>query len=368
MNNLKKYFKNTYKSLIQAFFKLIYGKVIVASTNLTSKLLIVKEIRIEGNNYNIYKTENCRLFTTSVHDQSVIINNNLIKGPSFQLRVKNNDSLFARNNAVIEDNIVLKIGTPRFIKKVKGKVFSLLAGGAAKTNYFHWLFEVLPKFEILKRIENIENIDFFLLPNIKMTHHQDTLKLLNIHGSKLLDSTSYKHIFCDELYVVDHPFCLSNNTIFDTQNMPAWIFNWVRKEFLHHKSSKSFPDKIFIERTQTISNSRDIRNKEEVYKIFKDNNFTFIKLENFGFKDQIKMFFSAKKIAGLHGAGFANICFCNPKAEIIEFKTKTTGMILGNIALKTNLEYKGITCEAFNKFGGQQGELIVPIDELKKRI
>ena len=167
MNNLKKYFKNTYKSLIQAFFKLIYGKVIVASTNVTSKLLIVKEIRIEDNNYNIYKTENCRLFTTSVHDQSVIINNNLIKGPSFQLRVKNNDSLFARNNAVIEDNIVLKIGTPRFIKKVKGKVFSLLAGGAAKTNYFHWLFEVLPKFEILKRIENIENIDFFYYQILK---------------------------------------------------------------------------------------------------------------------------------------------------------------------------------------------------------
>ena len=40
----------------------------------------------------------------------------------------------------------------------------------------------------------------------------------------------------------------------------------------------------------------------------------------------------------------------------------------GNIALKTNLEYKAIICEAIDKFGGQQGKLIVPIEELKKNL
>ena len=78
------------------------------------------------------------------------------------------------------------------------------------------------------------------------------------------------------------------------------------------------------------------------------------------------MFFSAKIIAGLHGAGFANICFCT-KTKIIEFKTGDTGMNSGNIALKNNLDYKGIICEAINKFGGQQGKLIVPLEELKKK-
>ena len=44
------------------------------------------------------------------------------------------------------------------------------------------------------------------------------------------------------------------------------------------------------------------------------------------FKDQINLYNSAKKIAGLHGAGFANICFCNPGTKVIEFKTSGTGM------------------------------------------
>ena len=39
-----------------------------------------------------------------------------------------------------------------------------------------------------------------------------------------------------------------------------------------------------------------------------------------------------------------------------------------NIALKNKLDYKGVICEAIDKFGGQQGKLIVPIDQLLEKI
>ncbi len=362
------YLKNKYKLIIQIFFKFFYGLIEIASSNEIKNALTIKNINIEECFYKFFSIKNCRLYTTSVHDQSIIVKNKLIEGPSFQLRVKKNDALIARNNGNINENIALKIGTPRILKKIKGKVFSLLAGGAAKNNYYHWLFEILPQLEIFSKIEKIENIDYFLLPSTKMDHQLETFNLLNIPHNKLLDSNSYKHIKCDELYVVDHPFRLSNNTVFDTQNIPSWIFQWLRKNFLKFKSSKSFGDRIFIDRSKSISTHRDIKNKDEVYEIFKDNDFNFIRPENYGFKDQMSMFFSANKIAGLHGAAFANICFCNPKTEIIEFKTAETGMNTGNIALKNNLDYKGIVCETINKISGQQGKLIVPTEELKKYI
>lgn len=368
MLNVRDFLKNKYKSLIQALFKLFFGPVDVASVEEVKKYLSIEEIKINEITYKIFKTKNSRLYTTSVHDQSIIVKNKLIPGPSFQLRVKKNDKFFARNNGDIKENISLKIGTPRFLKKIKGKVFSLLSGGAAKTNYYHWLFEVLPKLKILSSSEKIENIDFFLLPSTKMKHHIETMEMLNIEKEKLLDSNSYKHILSDDLYVVDHPFRLTNNTVYDTQNIPAWIFNWIRENFLNQMSSNYFPEKIFIDRSKSISKYRDIENKEQIYDIFKENGYEFIRPENYGIKDQIKMFNSAKKIAGLHGAGFANICFCNPKTKIIEFKTNHTGMNSGNIALKNNLDYKGIVCEAIDKFGGQQGRLIVPSEELKNEI
>ena len=368
MTAIKNYLKKKYKFLLQSLFKFLYGKITLATSDQKKQFLTTKQIKIEEINYKIFKIENSRLYTTAVHDQSIIVKNKLLEGPSFQLRTKENDKLHARNNGNINENIVLKIGTPRILKKIKGKVFSLLSGGAAKTNYYHWLFEILPKIEILNKIQKIENIDYLLLPSTRMNHQIETLKLLNLPYNKLLDSKSFKHILCDELYVVDHPFRLTNNTVFDTQNIPAWIFRWLREKFLKHKSTNSFPEKIFIDRSESISKHRDIKNKDEVYEILKNHNYQFIKPENYGFRDQIQMFFSAKIIAGLHGAGFANICFCNANTKIIEFKTNTTGMNSGNIALKNNLDYKGIICEAIDKFGGQQGKLIVPLDELKKMI
>ena len=40
----------------------------------------------------------------------------------------------------------------------------------------------------------------------------------------------------------------------------------------------------------------------------------------------------------------------------------------GNIAIKNQLDYNGIICEAIDKFGGQQGKLIVPLEELVEKI
>ena len=365
---LKKFVKNLYKSFVQFIFKVIYGKIYLANDNEINDCQIVKSIRISNCEYKVFKVKQGRLFTTSIHDTAIIFKNKLVPQPSFQLRVKDGDKNYARNNSDIKDNITLKIGTPRILKKLKGKVFSLLSGGAAKTNYFHWLFEVLPRIEILKKCEEIENINFFLLPSIKMEHQLLTLELLGLSKKKFLDSNSFKHILSDELYIVDHPFRLTNNTVYDTQNIPFWIFAWIRNKFLKFRSKKIFPEKIFIERSKNLSIHRDIYNKEEVYNFFKSKDFKFLKPETYSFEDQIQIFFSAKEIVGLHGAAFANICFCNPKTKITEFKTVSTGMNSGNIALKNKLDYKGVICEAIDKFGGQQGKLIVPIDQLLEKI
>ena len=91
----KSYLKIKYKSFIQLIFKYFYGSVKIASSDEIKTVLTVKNTEIKKSFYKTYRVKNCRLFTTSVHDQSVIVNNKLIEGPSFQLRVKKNDKLFA---------------------------------------------------------------------------------------------------------------------------------------------------------------------------------------------------------------------------------------------------------------------------------
>ena len=41
----------------------------------------------------------------------------------------------------------------------------MLTGGAGNDNYFHWVFDVLPRIKICQQILNIDEIDYFLLPD-----------------------------------------------------------------------------------------------------------------------------------------------------------------------------------------------------------
>ena len=55
-------------------------------------------------------------------------------------------------------NSTLSSGTNKFKNKYKGTVFSAVQGSSGN-NYWHWLFDILPKIEILKHA--------FLPPDVK---------------------------------------------------------------------------------------------------------------------------------------------------------------------------------------------------------
>jgi len=93
----------------------------------------------------LFNVPNGRLYSDTVHDTAIISKESLIQDASFQYRVKKNLRIV---NGKIKDNTVIKHGTPKLLKNIKGSVFSLLCGGAAKNNYWHWIFDVLPKIGI----------------------------------------------------------------------------------------------------------------------------------------------------------------------------------------------------------------------------
>ena len=90
-------------------------------------------------------------------DTEVFLKGLILEGPSFQLR--NN------NNSNIRDNIVFKKGTPRKLRNLNGIVLSLLTGGGGNNNYWHWLYDVLPRLELCEKSLDLELVDYFLLPN-----------------------------------------------------------------------------------------------------------------------------------------------------------------------------------------------------------
>ena len=138
IKDLKKTLKSNYRNLIYKLFFILYGKIIGKVRPDNEEDIEIKKISLEKNySYKSYIIYNGRLYTDTIHDTAVILRNKIVERASFQLR--NNV------NVNCEENVIFNKGTPRLKKKLKGTVLSLLTGGGGNSNYWHWLFDVLPR-------------------------------------------------------------------------------------------------------------------------------------------------------------------------------------------------------------------------------
>ena len=367
----KKSFQKFFKFISYSLFKILYGKIEGIIDPNKSNEIEVKFIKKKNNaSYNVYKITDGRLYTDRVNDTAIIKNNKVVKDASFQFRDKKTKVV----NVGAEENIVFEKGTPRIKRKINGKVLSLLTGGGGNDNYWHWLFDVLPRIDICENIIELDKIDFFLLPDNKRKFQIETLEILGIPQRKQISSVNFRHIISKELYVTNHPVVLTNDATAGIQNMPLWISEWLKKKFIKKNINEkvNFSKKIYIDRSDSISNIKDLRsitNEEEIKQFLLQNGFKIIKLGDLHFKDQVLTFNNADIIVGHHGAGFANLAFCKSNTKIIELRNQTAGKMIENLAIKNKLFYKPLNCET-NKFdhSNQFAHINVPIKKLEEFI
>ena len=370
---IKKFLQKLFKIVSYGFFFKIYGKIEKSIENSSDERIKVKIVNIEKNlRYKAYKIIDGRLYTDRIHDTAFILDNKIIEGPSFQLRYMSDGEIY---NSKVNDNIVFKKGTPRILKNLNGTVLSLLTGGGGNDNYWHWLYDVLPRLALCSKAFSLEEIDFFLFPSIYKKFQEETLDCLNIPKNKRLSSEKFRHIKAKELIVTDHPFVISGVATEDIMNIPKWISQWLKDNFLKQNtiSNKKNIRKVYIDRSDETSDrqaSRSIINEDEVKKYLLKDNFTPVKLHNIKFSDQVQLFYNADCIVGLHGGGFANLAFCKPGTKVVELTNIDAGTAIENLAKKNDLNYNSITVEATqtNKynFASQQGHIEIPISSLNK--
>ncbi len=349
-------------------FKLIYGKITKVIKPKDSKKIIKKKITFSNSNiYNFYSISNGRVFSDSVNNTAYILGKFLIKDASYQYKLKKNLQII---NGNIFDNFVIKNGTPKILKKIDGSVFSLLSGGAAKNNYWHWIFDVLPKLAMIEKLNFRNKPNYFLLPSLKRKYQIETLLDLNISKQKLLDGEKYKHIKCNQLLTVDHPYVFNNNPSKSIVNIPIWIIKWLRKKYIKKRSLKSnYFKKIYIDREDdSISENRRIINNDEVKTLLTNLGFKIVSLSNYSFRDQVKIFNNTKLIVGLHGAGFANLVFSKPNTKVVELSSKYSGNVLPYLAKRCHLDYKKIVDSSSQSFKHQDNPVKIDLKKLKKLI
>ena len=139
------------------------------------------------------------------------------------------------------------------------------------------------------------------------------------------------------------------------------------KRLIDHTSK--YPEKIFINRSK--AKFRRIINFEEIKPILLSNGFVIIDLEDYNLVEQINYFYHAKKIIGIHGAGFTHIAFT--KAAVIDIIAEQFNQ---NCFLKMShilgLKYTFVRCigveNVLYKNSIGHNDLIIDIDLLQQKL
>lgn len=326
------------------------------------KKIKIEKVIIEKINYNVHILNDARMYSDNTHHVAYLIKNAIVDGPSLQL--------LHQKNSIIKDNIVFKIGTPKFKTKLKGTLLSFLIGGSGNNNYWHWLIDILPKFKILENY--LDQTNFFLFSNAKNKFQSETLEYLGIPKKKIISSIDYSHIESNKIITCQHPYNLTNNPNFDHLNIPLWISRYLKEKFLFlaSKNSNKFSNKFYIDRSDSVSvinKERYIVNDEEVKLFLIKRGYSIIKLSDLSFASQVSLFNSASSIIGLHGAGFANLAFCKAGTNVLELQSNTAGDILKNFSLDNKLNYKKISLKPIDfNFKNQSGAISVNLDHLNE--
>jgi capsular polysaccharide biosynthesis protein len=217
-----------------------------------------------------------------------------------------------------------------------------VVGAWATWNYFHWLFDVLPRFHLLERSEiSMSSV----VVTSRMTFQEQSLELMRLPWT-LIPLEADPHLEAAPLIVP----ALSVRP----RTFPPWACQFLRDTFLPVATpAPSGNSRLFISRR---TGGRVILNEEEVLIHLEQAGFSVIRLDDLPFPHQVSAFATAEIVVAAHGAGLANIVFCTPGTRIVEIFDPTYVVVdYWSLANQVGLPYRYLLGE--DRKAGRDGRL-----------
>ena len=260
-----------------------------------------------------------------VYDNGIVITeNNIMLGGV---------SKFIDAGQYVADNTQNPIFSKNFlppVKKIKGNIAVLTA--PAGRGYYHWMFDVLPRIQLLKEAAyDLNSIDKFLINNYISKFHIETLNMIGIPRKKIMESQLNPHLQAEKLIVP--------SLVGDTGSVPRYACDFLRNEFLGKvpKSTKH-AKRIYVNRGQVVH--RKVVNEPHIIDLLKRLGFESVALDTLSLTEQIALMAGAEVVIAPHGAGLTNIVFCEPGTKIIEFlHPASVNVMYWTICNEIKLEY-----------------------------
>jgi tetratricopeptide (TPR) repeat protein len=181
--------------------------------------------------------------------------------------------------------------------------------GVLNDIYFHWMLDVLPRFELLKNSGfSVDKVDYFVV-NTRCRFQRETLEKLGIPSAKMMNAQDHLHLQARELVIPSFPGAI------------AWYQSWIVpffKQLYGHPPMQSIPSprRIYISRAKT--SNRRVINESAIITLLEQYGFQSVTLEGLSIPEQATLFAHAEVIIAPHGSGLTNLVFCQAGTTVIE--------------------------------------------------
>jgi hypothetical protein len=198
---------------------------------------------------------------------------------------------------------------------VAGTVVSLLTGGGGNYNYYHWLFDALPRLHLIQHSGLLHEEATYLVPAVDYPFQRWTLEALGIPPERILASTQHPHVQAEVVIATSHPNPPSADAA-------PWIVDYLRASLLRFAEPARFPARIYLTR-RAAQNRRRISNEADLWPRLEAEGFEMVDTATLSVPEQMALFAQSERIVAIHGAGLANLAFASAGARVVELASES---------------------------------------------
>lgn len=181
----------------------------------------------------------------------------------------------------------------------------------ARTNYSHWMVDLLPRLELLRRAGfGPERVERYLVNPGPSSYCRETLRLAGVPADKVVPVDEHSHFHCQEIVTTTHRLGHWRHC------MPDWIPAYLAKTFDVDHTPSAPTRRLYLSRRDCAH--RRVRNEDAVTALLVQHGFEVIEPGTLGVAAQAALFASAAFIVSPHSSALTNLAFCHPGTCVLE--------------------------------------------------
>lgn len=206
----------------------------------------------------------------------------------------------------------------------------------AKSNYYHWIVDLVPRLLILRN--SIDDFDerTIIIHSPLNRYQASTFEFLKIKNRviqlKTMDGARVSNLVCTDLV---HDL---------RQNIKRFKVQLLKDSILPLVVETKNQRKIYVVRGN--QKNRRIIGEEKLVEALRGQNIEIVDPSKITIKDQIQIFYESSLVISPHGAGLTNILFCRKSTKVIEIRSSIhPPAFFENISIKNNLKFDNVVID-----------------------